>query len=316
MGNSLPERLNTRSLGHLKNASCFSGPELRDLYKRFRDLTGGGYYLKASQFWEGLRAAGLYTNDDEAQAGRPTTSFYNSLFSALDHTGNKQVDLREFICGLSVFATNTLHDTLRITFDLYDIGGSEWITEAEMVEALMSMNAALELSQFSGEVGDEKLRTEEGIRAWVKKVFAQSDRTGNGKLGFEEFAHAVREHPLLVNLASAFITDCCHDFFGLPDRLKADGAGLVAAPSGIPNDVSGMPISEEQLQALFNRYDVDNNGFITKTEFVKLVKGLDDMGIADVEERMADVLKQYNAMGDDKLCYDEFCILMLKVAQW
>eukprot|EP01006_Ploeotia_vitrea_P006576 TRINITY_DN13941_c0_g1_i1.p2 TRINITY_DN13941_c0_g1~~TRINITY_DN13941_c0_g1_i1.p2 ORF type:complete len:320 (-),score=39.92 TRINITY_DN13941_c0_g1_i1:1918-2877(-) len=319
MGQTLPRRINMKSVAALKNATEFNKDEVRKLYRQFRKLSGGGYYIKKEHFFDGLKEVGLYTNDDSIP--HPSAKFFNSMFEAFDHSNNGEIDLREFCVGLSVFASHRLHDTLEVAFDLYDLAGNEWITEGEMVEALTSMNRALELPQFSTDVSDNHLETADGIRHWVGNIVHRFDKTGNGKLNFEEFAAAVQEHPFLVQLASVFVTDVCHDFFHTPSRFMSSGASntthhgqIITDP--LYNDVSGVPITDEQLKAAFARYDKDNNGFIMKAEFKQFYKSLDQMGVTEDPAAVDKLMAKYNMLGDDKLSFDEFAILMLKISQW
>jgi len=78
-----------------------------------------------------------------------------------------------------------------------------------------------------------------------------------------------------------------------------------------------IPVTEEELRRLFRKYDVNNDGFINKWEFARLhLASQTNSDLGWDEEEFRKVLSQYNLMGDNKLSYDEFCIIMLKMAQF
>jgi hypothetical protein len=84
-----------------------------------------------------------------------------------------------------------------------------------------------------------------------------------------------------------------------------------------PLDVSGQCYSEEQLRELFDELDIDDNGYLDKEEMRKLFfERYDPMGVADAEKIFEGFLQQCGAFDDNKITYDEFAIVMLKLAQW
>eukprot|EP00999_Lentomonas_sp_LEN2_P002929 NODE_790_length_1195_cov_109.169476_g749_i0.p1 GENE.NODE_790_length_1195_cov_109.169476_g749_i0~~NODE_790_length_1195_cov_109.169476_g749_i0.p1 ORF type:complete len:322 (-),score=70.87 NODE_790_length_1195_cov_109.169476_g749_i0:120-1085(-) len=74
-----------------------------------------------------------------------------------------------------------------------------------------------------------------------------------------------------------------------------------------------LPISETMLLEEFSKYDADGNGWIMKEEFKKMYEGLENFGAPS--ERIDEILKHYNMLGDDRISFQEYSILRLKVAQ-
>uniref|UniRef100_A0A7S1NP97 EF-hand domain-containing protein n=1 Tax=Eutreptiella gymnastica TaxID=73025 RepID=A0A7S1NP97_9EUGL len=83
----------------------------------------------------------------------------------------------------------------------------------------------------------------------------------------------------------------------------------------LKNDVSGALISEEQLREEFQSYDKDGNGYLDKKEFMRMYRAKSAVCSMN-EEKVNELVGQYNMMGDGKLSYEEFALLMLKVASW
>eukprot|EP01004_Peranema_trichophorum_P002332 NODE_139_length_3474_cov_74.419278_g117_i1.p1 GENE.NODE_139_length_3474_cov_74.419278_g117_i1~~NODE_139_length_3474_cov_74.419278_g117_i1.p1 ORF type:complete len:1078 (+),score=260.59 NODE_139_length_3474_cov_74.419278_g117_i1:124-3357(+) len=69
--------------------------------------------------------------------------------------------------------------------------------------------------------------------------------------------------------------------------------------------------TEEELCNTFRSMDTDNKGWISKDVLETILKDLDDFSLPDP----AYILKQFNFLGDGKLSYEEFCILVLQLAR-
>eukprot|EP01065_Artemidia_motanka_P033631 TRINITY_DN4064_c0_g1_i1.p1 TRINITY_DN4064_c0_g1~~TRINITY_DN4064_c0_g1_i1.p1 ORF type:complete len:258 (+),score=89.30 TRINITY_DN4064_c0_g1_i1:126-899(+) len=81
------------------------------------------------------------------------------------------------------------------------------------------------------------------------------------------------------------------------------------------NDVSGVLVTEQQIRSLWSMYDVDGNGFLDKEEVKRIYSSFDTFGVADGDRRVDNVLSKYNVMGDGKVSYEEFAILILDIAR-
>jgi|UniRef100_A0A7S4GKN4 hypothetical protein len=71
------------------------------------------------------------------------------------------------------------------------------------------------------------------------------------------------------------------------------------------------PVQERHLKALFSVFDRDGNNFISKDEFKALYATFDTMG-CEKDDVMA-LLRQHNMLGDDRLSYEEFSLLVCRM---
>eukprot|EP01064_Diplonema_japonicum_P026347 TRINITY_DN37768_c0_g1_i1.p1 TRINITY_DN37768_c0_g1~~TRINITY_DN37768_c0_g1_i1.p1 ORF type:complete len:306 (+),score=47.77 TRINITY_DN37768_c0_g1_i1:58-918(+) len=97
--------------------------------------------------------------------------------------------------------------------------------------------------------------------------------------------------------------------------LPLDEGNAQLLPYYTIHDVSGVPLSEEDLTELFNSLDSGPKGYLTKSEFKNFYATLDSYGVPEPEGYVDDLLRPYTVLGDDKLTYDEFVIVMLKLSQ-
>eukprot|EP01006_Ploeotia_vitrea_P054219 TRINITY_DN67861_c5_g1_i1.p1 TRINITY_DN67861_c5_g1~~TRINITY_DN67861_c5_g1_i1.p1 ORF type:complete len:1016 (-),score=56.74 TRINITY_DN67861_c5_g1_i1:957-3713(-) len=86
-------------------------------------------------------------------------------------------------------------------------------------------------------------------------------------------------------------------------------------PSQIENDVSGEAVTPEQLREMFDAFDKNKNGFLSRTEFKKMYALFEDYGLDRGETTRKELFAKYDD-GDDRLDFDEFCLLMLQRAKW
>eukprot|EP01006_Ploeotia_vitrea_P011555 TRINITY_DN30755_c0_g1_i1.p1 TRINITY_DN30755_c0_g1~~TRINITY_DN30755_c0_g1_i1.p1 ORF type:complete len:501 (-),score=56.13 TRINITY_DN30755_c0_g1_i1:920-2368(-) len=80
--------------------------------------------------------------------------------------------------------------------------------------------------------------------------------------------------------------------------------------------VEGIYDSEDKLRGLFDMVDVDNSGYITNAELAVLYDLLPKFGVESGKDFAKATMEQHNMMDDDILTFEEFSLLMLKIAQW
>eukprot|EP01012_Entosiphon_sulcatum_P010053 TRINITY_DN1580_c0_g1_i1.p1 TRINITY_DN1580_c0_g1~~TRINITY_DN1580_c0_g1_i1.p1 ORF type:complete len:535 (-),score=68.54 TRINITY_DN1580_c0_g1_i1:7-1611(-) len=81
--------------------------------------------------------------------------------------------------------------------------------------------------------------------------------------------------------------------------------------------IQGVCDSEERLRALFDFIDVDKSGFITHGEMTQLYASLEKFGVeTNGREALHEPMFRHSFLDQEKLSFDEFCIIMLKIAQW
>eukprot|EP01004_Peranema_trichophorum_P010684 NODE_950_length_2226_cov_40.526866_g812_i0.p1 GENE.NODE_950_length_2226_cov_40.526866_g812_i0~~NODE_950_length_2226_cov_40.526866_g812_i0.p1 ORF type:complete len:699 (+),score=144.91 NODE_950_length_2226_cov_40.526866_g812_i0:83-2179(+) len=80
-------------------------------------------------------------------------------------------------------------------------------------------------------------------------------------------------------------------------------------------NVGALLVTERQLRQAFAELDVDGNGWLDRVEFEELYRTFEGFGVNVSEDKVREVLMVYKPFDDGKLTFDEFSLLMLKVAQ-
>eukprot|EP01003_Olkasia_polycarbonata_P006759 NODE_737_length_717_cov_137.275449_g670_i0.p3 GENE.NODE_737_length_717_cov_137.275449_g670_i0~~NODE_737_length_717_cov_137.275449_g670_i0.p3 ORF type:complete len:92 (-),score=27.92 NODE_737_length_717_cov_137.275449_g670_i0:441-689(-) len=79
----------------------------------------------------------------------------------------------------------------------------------------------------------------------------------------------------------------------------------------------GIYDDADKLRELFDRIDIDNSGYITQAEFSLLYGALEKFGVDGGNRSFVkSIMERNNMMDDDMLSFEEFSLLMLKIAQW
>eukprot|EP01065_Artemidia_motanka_P049674 TRINITY_DN829_c0_g1_i1.p1 TRINITY_DN829_c0_g1~~TRINITY_DN829_c0_g1_i1.p1 ORF type:complete len:248 (+),score=109.01 TRINITY_DN829_c0_g1_i1:63-806(+) len=86
------------------------------------------------------------------------------------------------------------------------------------------------------------------------------------------------------------------------------------SPHKMQADLAGVVIDDEDLKELFGTYDRDGTGFVSKSEFKLEYRSFEDYGLPLTDAHIDRIFDQFGGT-DDKLSYEEFCILMLQRAQ-
>ena len=79
-------------------------------------------------------------------------------------------------------------------------------------------------------------------------------------------------------------------------------------------DASGVPVRDEELRLLFQTYDRDGKGYISKQEFFNEYRNFETFGLEMTDREIEQLFKKYDTSGgkaDDRLSYNEFALLML-----
>eukprot|EP00993_Chasmostoma_nieuportense_P004484 NODE_514_length_2130_cov_29.877683_g475_i0.p1 GENE.NODE_514_length_2130_cov_29.877683_g475_i0~~NODE_514_length_2130_cov_29.877683_g475_i0.p1 ORF type:complete len:697 (+),score=158.64 NODE_514_length_2130_cov_29.877683_g475_i0:133-2091(+) len=96
--------------------------------------------------------------------------------------------------------------------------------------------------------------------------------------------------------------------------LPVDRTSTTATAASLA-DISGTLIFDDEIRALFDTFDKDGTGWLSKTEFKEIYKSMDLLGKADPSSSIDAVLAKYNMLGDDKISYEEFALIMLSLAR-
>jgi hypothetical protein len=84
-------------------------------------------------------------------------------------------------------------------------------------------------------------------------------------------------------------------------------------------DMEGIPTTKADLEELFRLLDDSGDGTLSRQEFSDLLDELPaaSMGDANIaKKRFQNMLDKCEAAADNRITFDEFCVIMLKIAQW
>ena len=133
-------------------------------------------------------------------------AFLERLFKLFDADATGAINFREYVLGMATVSMGSARDKFQLSFDVFDIDGSGQISHDEMVHMLTVMDprcsAGADLGLQDADVAPERAEARAGeIASFVTGIFADFDRTGNGKLTLLEFLQATLANPSLVELA-------------------------------------------------------------------------------------------------------------------
>jgi len=156
---------NENSIALNEMCSHFDPEEIARLGKRFRklDLDNSGS-LSVDEF---MSLPELQQNP-----------LVQRVIEIFDQDGNGEVDFREFIEGVSQFSVKgDKMSKLKFAFKIYDVDKDGFISNGELFTVLKMM------------VGNNLKDSQ--LQQIVDKTIAYSDKDGDGKISFEEFAEVV-----------------------------------------------------------------------------------------------------------------------------
>eukprot|EP01062_Namystynia_karyoxenos_P056450 TRINITY_DN47415_c0_g1_i1.p1 TRINITY_DN47415_c0_g1~~TRINITY_DN47415_c0_g1_i1.p1 ORF type:complete len:629 (+),score=180.14 TRINITY_DN47415_c0_g1_i1:84-1889(+) len=106
---------------------------------------------------------------------------------------------------------------------------------------------------------------------------------------------------------------------GSPPRHGAREGESGEDPAARFGDVSNVPVGDRQLRALFERYDRRKLNWLSRDTVVRIYMSQESFGLpvtkAQAERQVDDLLRKYSTRGDGRVTFEEFSIVMLKVAQ-
>eukprot|EP01007_Sphenomonas_quadrangularis_P001235 NODE_2150_length_666_cov_162.529984_g1813_i0.p1 GENE.NODE_2150_length_666_cov_162.529984_g1813_i0~~NODE_2150_length_666_cov_162.529984_g1813_i0.p1 ORF type:complete len:103 (-),score=17.87 NODE_2150_length_666_cov_162.529984_g1813_i0:276-584(-) len=83
----------------------------------------------------------------------------------------------------------------------------------------------------------------------------------------------------------------------------------------LENNINGLPVTETRLRELFDQYDTNGNGFIDENEMKNIYKSFENFGVETSEDEVHSIVSKYSVRKDGKVTFDQFCVIMLSLAQ-
>jgi hypothetical protein len=81
------------------------------------------------------------------------------------------------------------------------------------------------------------------------------------------------------------------------------------------NNIEGLPITENRLRELFNSYDTNQNGYLEMDEVKKIYKQYESFGLEPSDREVEEFIRKYAKSADNIVTFDEFCCIILNLAQ-
>lgn len=123
--------------------------------------------------------------------GVEPTGQIKRLFYLFDNDESGSIDIKEFLLGLSNFASDDKQKRVKFCFMLYDSDRNGFITEEELIQVLKANHMATNEAQV--------------IRK-AKTIMRQADQNGDGKISPEEFMTIATKFPNILFPATTFTT--------------------------------------------------------------------------------------------------------------
>eukprot|EP00758_Cryptobia_borreli_P012249 Tbor_TRINITY_DN5729_c1_g1::TRINITY_DN5729_c1_g1_i8::g.19707::m.19707 len=83
----------------------------------------------------------------------------------------------------------------------------------------------------------------------------------------------------------------------------------------VENNIGGLPVTEPRLQQLFHQLDVNKNGYLEFGEMKKFYKTFDNFGVEYSDREIQENIRKYAKNSNGTISFDEFCCIVLSLAQ-
>jgi len=83
----------------------------------------------------------------------------------------------------------------------------------------------------------------------------------------------------------------------------------------IDHNIGGLPVSEPALRELFDKYDTTKSGYLEFNEVKKIYKSFENFGLEPNDKEVEGWIRRFAKSADNVVSFDEFCCLILSIAQ-
>jgi Ca2+-binding EF-hand superfamily protein len=256
--------------------------DAKTAFRRF-DINGDGVIDKEEMKQLMSAATGKATSTDEI----------DMIFKKADLDGDGQIDMHEFIKFMFPTSADALTklqrsfgslNDIKAGFIKCDVDGDGHISKEE----LRSM-----MKNFSG--------TE------VDAIFALGDKDQSGGINFSEFLAMMipNSGSILKKIASNFSSE--QQVIDGFKKIDANGDGAISKAEM----KNGLKLSEQELEVVFALGDLDQDGEISLSEFVKLMCPAAESGLSRFRnsfrniQEVVSAFKRFDANGDGSLSQQE-----------
>lgn len=244
------------------------------------DVDGDGF-LDFDEIWADLEArTGLEITKDQAM----------SVFQELDLNGDGKVSMAEFKVKMGIApreedVMEEVSAAAEMDFDIMDSNGSGFIEFGELWDALQS--------QSGGRFTEEQ----------VREIFNGLDVNGDGKVSIVEFKMSMGIKPKQEEVVAELHQEVENEFA----NIDTDMSGYIEF-NELWADMeakTGMEISRQQAQAIFDELDVNGDGKVSLVEFKMKAANLEPTVQDVVDEMHNEAEATFDALDTDGSGYIE-----------
>ena len=227
-------------------------------------------------------------------------SILERLFGVFDEDRGGDIDEKEAIAGMHRLCAQDVDAAARVVFAMLDTDGGGSIDEGELRDYLEGAFVAMALQKVAlGEDATEAKATAlKMAKASAWQCFQVADADGGGDIDFEEF-----------NTWFSNIGKPVEDSDDGDDAFDDDDD----SESSDDDETGAMSVTQRsELKAAFDSFDADNSGSMSTHELGVLMRR---MGYEPSDDELKKMLAEVDADGSGEIDFDEFIVLVKKVAK-